>query len=733
MAIDRDKIAKNALKYIQKGQYKKAIEEYKRALSLDPNDIRTRLKLIDVYGRDGKKQEAVSECLHVAEVYSDQGFYLKAIAVFKQALRIDPNDSSLYIKMGDMYVKQGLVGDALGAFKMGVGAMRRQNRSSEATELLIRMEEMAPENAAIKIHLAEIYLEEGKYDTFEVELAKLVLQLKGEGRSGKLLRAVESFYDRSNHHPSVLKRLAELYVDLGEDEKALAVIGEGLAIDPVDRDLRLLSLRANLVLSRLPEARRIALGLYEEDPEDLFILEQIISIAQARGDQSELIHAYKAMAKAYGNRGLKQKEDLYFRKVLDLSEKDAEARLALGSATVAPSPQIRRAPPSVENVSFGVSVVGGEEFKKGLLEAELYIKYGIDEKADEKLNELIGMAPEDIKLKQMRRDICRRRGDRDGWVREQLLIAEIFLRDKKENEALKAFQTIAEIDPGNEEVKKAIQYLKPEMMSGRDVGGTAQIDRSTIEFVQDEGSERVVRQRDLVSDDEAADQIQDSLAEADFYEAQGLVEEALGVLLRMRETHPNSPHILSRLERLGWEPEEEDLGDFVDLQSEVLEASDFSLGGGIEGFKDFEVSELDDIVQEFKSGISEKLEENDFETHYNLGVAYREMGLMDDAIQEFQIAARSTGKARDAYASIAAIYREQSMPKDANAALRMALAVPGNDPEDRAAILFELASLAEEGGDWEGALKLYEKVASLSPNMRNVNRLILKLQSRAES
>jgi len=731
MALDRDKIAKNALKYIQRGQYRKAIDEYKRVLSMDPSDIRTRLKLIDVYGRGGMKKEAVSECLQVAEVYSDQGFFLKAIAVLKQALRIDPEDTALYIKMGEMYIKQGLVGDALNSFKMGVGVMRKQNRASEATELLERMEELAPENAAIKIHLAEIYLEETRYDAFESELTKLVLQLKGEGRSGKLLRAVESFYSRSNHHPIVLKRLAELYVDLGEDEKALDVIVEGLAVEPSDRDLRLLCLRANLVLSRLPEARRIALTLYEEDPEDLFILEQLIAIAQARGDDAELVHGYKCMAKVYANRGLKQKEEFYYKKVMELSEKDAEARLALGEVTTEPA-KSSISDLSSEDIVFGSSEAQRQELKKGLFEAELYIKYGLDEKAEQKLNELTGMARDDIKLRQMRRDICRRRGDREGWIREQLLIAEIFQRENRDNEALKAFQSIVEIDPQNKEAKRAIQYLKPEMAEGAFSRQSVPIDTSAIQFVQEEGGERVVREIDLSVGEETDEQLQDSLAEADFYEAQSLVDEAVGVLLRMKNYYPDSPQVLSRLQRLGWKEEKAGAESFVDLQSEVLEAADFSISSGIEGFKDFEVSELDDIVQEFKSGISDKLDENDFETHYNLGVAYREMGLMDDAVQEFQVAARSTGKARDAFASIAAIYREQSMLKDASAALRMALAVPGNSADDRAAILYEMGALAEEEGDWEGALRLYEKTASLSPNMRNVNQLILKLKSRTE-
>ena len=47
-------------------------------------------------------------------------------------------------------------------------------------------------------------------------------------------------------------------------------------------------------------------------------------------------------------------------------------------------------------------------------------------------------------------------------------------------------------------------------------------------------------------------------------------------------------------------------------------------------------SDVMDIFNEFKKGLEKELEEEDYETHYNLGIAYKEMGLIDDAIREFQ-------------------------------------------------------------------------------------------------
>jgi len=738
MAVDREKITKNAMRLTQKGQFVKAIAEYKKLLSIDPRDIRTRLKLLDLYGRAGKTAEAIAECTEVAESYSDQGFYLKAIAVYKQALRIDSENPALYQNMGEMYVKQGLVGDALGSYKKGVEVLRRLNRGAEAEDLLVRMEEMAPENAAIKTHLAELYIETGRFDAFEQILAKLTLQLRGEGRGRKLLQAMEGFYEKSGRHITVLKRLAELYVELGEEERTLEVVRSGLASHPADRDLRLLALRAYLLSGQLQDARRMALGLCEEDPDDLHILEQLASIAQARGDRVELAGAHKAMAKAYARKGLHQKEEECYRQVAALDPDDAEARLALGAVVLAVAPPAAGAPAETGIGSLWegthATPVAEMDVAEGLVEAELYLKYGMEEKAAAKLADLAEFAPDRVDIRSRLRDLYQRRGDRAGWVREQLHIAELFLRENRESEALRAYQSILEVEPGNNDARDAIQYLRPGMgPRGAGEPSALDVDGSTLEFIQEGGREQVVRTAASAVADAAEDPtLREGLAEADFYLAQELENEARSVLQTLLKRYPDSLPVRTRLERLGAAvPVEADFDDFVDLQAEILDAADFSLGSDFAGFQEFEVSELDDIVSEFKTGIAQRLDAGDFETHYNLGVAYREMGLLDDAMEEFQIAARSPDKAREAHSSMAQVYQEQGRTDEAQAALRTALAMPQNTAEDRVAIYFEIGYLAEKAEAWQSALAAYQKAAEIDPSHRDLAKRLQRARSRA--
>ena len=76
MSLDRDKVFASAQKYLQKGQVDKAIQEYLRVVKEDPADVRTLLKIGDLYVKKGSRLEACRTYQQVAETYAQQGFFL---------------------------------------------------------------------------------------------------------------------------------------------------------------------------------------------------------------------------------------------------------------------------------------------------------------------------------------------------------------------------------------------------------------------------------------------------------------------------------------------------------------------------------------------------------------------------------------------------------------------------------------------------------------------------------
>ena len=148
------------------------------------------------------------------------------------------------------------------------------------------------------------------------------------------------------------------------------------------------------------------------------------------------------------------------------------------------------------------------------------------------------------------------------------------------------------------------------------------------------------------------------------------------------------------------------------------------------------LNELAGIFQEFRSDIGESPEdeEEDLETHYNLGIAYREMGLLDEAIGEFQKVAKAVQKGKPfAYAMncstlLALTFMDKGEPKIASLWYKRALEVPGLDPETILALRYDLAVSLETAGESTAALDSFRQVYAMNIDYRDVADHIATLQ-----
>jgi len=145
------------------------------------------------------------------------------------------------------------------------------------------------------------------------------------------------------------------------------------------------------------------------------------------------------------------------------------------------------------------------------------------------------------------------------------------------------------------------------------------------------------------------------------------------------------------------------------------------------------------------SGLLEEMEELDFgaaataddpQTHYNLGVAFREMGLLEEAIGEFQKVVRGAGTEPyppnflQACSLLAICFMEKGMPAVAIKWYRRALEMPGLDEEAILALQYDLGLAYEQAGDARNALERFTEVYSSNIDFRDVAEKIRTLQHR---
>jgi tetratricopeptide (TPR) repeat protein len=144
---------------------------------------------------------------------------------------------------------------------------------------------------------------------------------------------------------------------------------------------------------------------------------------------------------------------------------------------------------------------------------------------------------------------------------------------------------------------------------------------------------------------------------------------------------------------------------------------------------------LKEVFEEFRAELGEMgAEEEDLETHYNLGIAFREMGLLEEAISEFQKVAKATDRGRtfpylmQCCTLLGLAFMEKGQPSIAAIWYERALKTPGNDPESILALRYDLGVAQETAGEQDAALKSFSQVYAMNIDYRDVAERIAALQ-----
>jgi pilus assembly protein FimV len=138
---------------------------------------------------------------------------------------------------------------------------------------------------------------------------------------------------------------------------------------------------------------------------------------------------------------------------------------------------------------------------------------------------------------------------------------------------------------------------------------------------------------------------------------------------------------------------------------------------------------LADIFKEFKKGVDKQLGKEDYDTRYNLGIAYKEMGLVDEAIAEFQLAAKDEARLLECASMLGICFLEKGMPKLAMKWFERGLKAPGRTEEEYAALRYDLATAHEAAGDVDRALALFTDLYGQDANFRDVATKVRDLRA----
>jgi tetratricopeptide (TPR) repeat protein len=139
---------------------------------------------------------------------------------------------------------------------------------------------------------------------------------------------------------------------------------------------------------------------------------------------------------------------------------------------------------------------------------------------------------------------------------------------------------------------------------------------------------------------------------------------------------------------------------------------------------------LADIFREFQKGVDKQLGKEDYETRYNLGIAYKEMGLVDEAIAEFQLAAKDETRLLECASMLGMCFVEKGMPKLAVKWFEKGLSAPGRTEEEYNGIRYDLGDALEQSGELDQALRLFEEVYGQDASFRDIPQRVERLRGK---
>ena len=140
-------------------------------------------------------------------------------------------------------------------------------------------------------------------------------------------------------------------------------------------------------------------------------------------------------------------------------------------------------------------------------------------------------------------------------------------------------------------------------------------------------------------------------------------------------------------------------------------------------------ADFEKMVAQFREKVSDNIEANDVIAHYDLGTAYMEMGLLDEAISEFQVVLRGTSEHLPTYEMLGQTFLQKAEPEAALRSLERGLNAPCEVEEERVGIYYYIGLAHETMGDKDTALDFYDRVFALDINFGDVTERLRALRS----
>ncbi|MHB8484717.1 MAG: tetratricopeptide repeat protein [Candidatus Acidiferrales bacterium] len=843
MAMNKAKVMESALKSLNQGKVAQAIQEYQTILRSDPNDQVVLMTVGDLFVRQNSMPQAVEYFERLAQLYLNDGFNSKAIAIYKKISKLAPNETQPLEKLANLYVQQGILSEARPIFLQLAEAHLKANQTAKAVEVLRRLLEVEPDNPRVQRRLAELYIAMGQkkeaantylhfaryldehgdaaeaQKTIDAALAAepgnsaaLLLKARMLGAAGDTdgaLKTIASLPDADSNSETLGLQI-DICLKGGKNERAVEVV-QHAALQGAEKYVLVLRVASALIEADDPDAAlhlidgiresaitsgnqehlaKVLTAVSERLKGRIEPMEWLVDLYRRMGDNN-LSEAQSQLADAYANAGQSERAEATLNELLEREpdnelarQRLGQVRKKLGHASSAPAdledvfPQEPEpapllgtptpAAPATPANDLGLDDETQRFITQSLTDVDLFSSYGLTQKAiqllDNMLQRVPGHAPtlerlldlnlgagddrRTAELAAQLEQIYTQRGDTVNAERFTELRRRFQRASGATDEELTAAQTASRpAASGPAEFSIPVAPAEPEIpvepaadASPAEVAGSTPASGHEIDLSDEwanltasEGAEAVGDSPKPPAAASAEAQVPAAAMEPTEPEAAEfeleLVSETPSANNEATTTEGFLDQLVAEVEGLETSAAEAPAETKPKHVDEPVPEVEVAAPGG--------KNELSEVFQEFRAELGEmgeKDEDEDLETHYNLGIAYREMGLLDEAIGEFQRVAKAIQEGRPFRYSmqcatlLGLVFMEKQEPKIAALWYQRALELPGLDPETVLALRYDLGLAEEQAGNSPAALDSFRQVYAMNIDYRDVAERIATLQ-----
>jgi len=286
--FNKQKVLSAAEKYVQQGKLQNAIAEYEKILKNDPKDLTVTNTVGDLYARLGENDKATECFKNVGDAYAAQGFTVKAIAMYKKISKLRSSLDSV-LKLAELYTQQGLFNDARAQYLQVAEEFLRAGELEQAVRIFQKILEMDPENVAMRVRLAEVYVRLGKKNEAWQIFAAAAESLRSRGSLSGAEEILQRMLTLDPGNSFALMLRGRNALESGDAGAAIQYFEKAGDLEAQPDGLRDL-FKAYLQVGRIDDAGRIATRLFTAHNDLDPIFTYITALVQG-GMHEEALHA----------------------------------------------------------------------------------------------------------------------------------------------------------------------------------------------------------------------------------------------------------------------------------------------------------------------------------------------------------------------------------------------------------------------------------------------------------